>query len=165
MTGKPGTVARVFQGTYQAPNCTWHCWELPWTGLNTHVQMHSVAAVLKLWATETLGGQGEWFTPSPKSTSPMCCLWTEWIIFIACMHHYLSNICRCRRTSHLIMLPNSMHSFAFMNFLRDRKKIQLLRCRGQNSLKICLFPSIIKKNVCKNWERTTVPMGIWMAKH
>lgn len=35
---------------------------------------------------------------------------------------------------------------------RQKKKIQLLRCRGQNSLKICLFLSIIKKNVCKNWE-------------
>lgn len=47
---------------------------------------------------------------------------------------------------------------------RDRQKIQLLICRGQNSLKMphrSRSLSGIKKSLCENWEGTITPLGIW----
>ena len=51
---------------------------------------------------------------------------------------------------------------------RDRQKIQLLICRGQNSLKMphrSHSLSSIKKSLCENWEGTIAPLGIWRTKH
>lgn len=110
------------------------------------------------------------YRKSQTHMSPMCCLWSEWIIFIAYMYHYLPNACRCRRSNHLIMLLNSTQSFAFMYFLREigKKKNTTVICRGQNSLKMpyhSLSLSNIKKSICENWEGTMAPLGIWMTKH